>query len=68
MPPRIKELMDKVNERFGTKCNHCVITFYWDGKDFYIPPHQDKAHSKESKSKKVEDAKPIINMALGSGR
>lgn len=47
--------------------NLAMATFYWNGKDQHIVPHQDKAVSKESTGK-VENTAPIYNLSLGAVR
>lgn len=63
MPPTLLRLCEAVNARFGARCNHAVVTYYSNGRDNFIPPHQDKAHSKGS-TPGVENHTAVYNCVL----
>ena len=70
MTPLLHEIANFLEERFGHErgfLNIAMATYYWNGKVQYIPPHQDKAVSKETAGK-VEDFAPIYNIAFGAVR
>ena len=70
MPDILHEVAHVLEDRFGHArgfLNLAMATYYWNGKDHHIVPHQDKAVSKECNSR-VEDCAPIYNISLGAVR
>ena len=68
IPPPVRAVMDYIEERFGTKTNLAMSTYYWNGKEHYIPAHQDKKITVASGPGRVETASRIFNIALGAVR
>jgi alkylated DNA repair dioxygenase AlkB len=46
----------------------CIVTFYHNGNDQYIPVHQDKIVSTYSKPGRIETGTPIFALSLGATR
>ena len=70
MTPILHEVANLLEERFGHErgfLNIAMATYYWNGTEHHIVPHQDKAVSKESKGK-VEHCAPIYNISFGTVR
>ena len=67
-PTCILELAQLVEKDFGLEqgfLNNMMLTFYFNGKDQYLPNHQDKAVDYQSKGK-VEDKSQIFNLSFGN--
>jgi len=67
MPPEILAVVDEIERVFGVRPNHVIATYYHNGKEQWIPVHQDKAISIESKGP-VESQTTIFNLSLGAVR
>ena len=70
MTPILYDIANLLEDRFGHErgfLNIAMATYYWNGADHHIPPHNDKSVSKESKGK-VEDFAPIYNLSFGATR
>lgn len=70
MPDILKEAADYTEQYFGKPAgylNSAFATFYQNGKDHHIVPHQDKSVAKESTGK-VESTSDIFNLSLGATR
>ena len=66
MTPILHEAANFLEDHFGHErgfLNLAMATYYWGGKVEYIPPHQDKSVSKESKGRE-EDFAPIYNTSF----
>ena len=66
MTPILHEAAIFLEDHFGHErgfLNLAMATYYWGGKVEYIPPHQDKSVSKESKGRE-EDFAPIYNTSF----
>ena len=67
IPPPVRAVMDFIETQFGAKTNLAMATYYWNGKEHYIPVHCDKKVSIESEGR-VETATRIFNVSLGTVR
>ena len=67
IPPPVRAVMDFIEAQFGAKTNLAMATYYWNGKDCYIPVHQDKKITTGSLGR-VETASRIFNVSLGAVR
>ena len=67
IPPPVRAVMDFIAAQFGAKTNLAMATYYWNGKEHYIPVHCDKKVSIESEGR-VETATRIFNVSLGTVR
>ncbi len=66
MPPELLAIIVELEERFGVRPNHVIATYYHNGKEQWIPVHQDKAVSLGST--KIETKTTIFNLSLGATR
>ena len=48
IPPPVRAVMDFIEAQFGAKTNLAMATYYWNGREHYIPVHCDKKASIES--------------------
>ena len=67
MPPELLAVVDEIVKVFGVRPNHAIATYYHNGKEQWIPVHQDKAVSIGSKGG-VESQTTIFNLSLGAVR
>lgn len=67
IPPPVRAVMDCIEAQFGAKTNLAMATYYWNGKENYIPVHQDKKITIGSLGR-VETASRIFNVSLGAVR
>jgi hypothetical protein len=67
IPPPARAVMDFIEAQFGAKTNLAMATYYWNGKDHYIPEHSDKKVTLGSEGS-VETASRIFNVSLGAVR
>ena len=67
IPPPVRAIMDFIEDRFGAKTNLAMATYYWNGKDHYIPAHCDRKVTVASEGR-VETASRIFNVSLGAVR
>jgi len=67
IPPPVRAVMDFIRERFGVQTNLAMATYYYNGRDHYIPAHQDKRVSLASEGR-VENSTQIFNISLGAVR
>ena len=67
IPPPVRAVMDFIEAQFGAKTNLAMATYYWNGKENYIPVHQDKKITTGSLGR-VETASRIFNVSLGAVR
>ena len=67
VPPPVRAVMDYILVRFGNKTNHAMATYYWNGREQYIPIHCDKKATTGSAGR-VETASRIFNVSLGAVR
>ena len=42
VPPPLRAVMDPTKQGFGVRVNFALVTYDWNGKEHYIPAHQDK--------------------------
>ena len=69
-PACILELAQLVEKDFGLEqghLNNMMLTFYFNGKDQFLPNHLDKAAGYQSKGK-VENKSRIFNFSFGDSR
>ena len=66
MPAELLAVVEKIHEVFGVRPNHVIATYYHNGKDQWIPVHQDKGVSRGSGF--VESQTTTFNLALGAVR
>ena len=66
MPAELLAVVEKIQEVFGVRPNHVIATYYHNGKDQWIPVHQDKGVSRGSGF--VESQTTTFNLALGAVR
>ena len=70
MPAVLYEAAQFLEQRFAHPpgyLNLAFATFYGNGSEHHIPPHQDKAVAKESEGR-VEATAPIYNLSFGAAR
>ena len=67
MPQELLAVIDEIEKVFGVRPNHAIATYYHNGKEQWIPVHQDKAVSLGSKGG-IESKTTIFNLSLGAGR
>lgn len=67
IPPPVRAVIELIETQFGAKTNLAMATYYWNGKEHYIPVHQDKKVTLQSEGR-VETASRIFNVALGAVR
>ena len=68
VPPPVRAVMDLIEQSFNVRVNRALATYFWNGKDYYIPAHQDKRVTVASGDSRVETASRIFNVSLGAVR
>ena len=54
VPPPLRAVMDPTKQGFGVRVNFALVTYDWNGKEHYIPAHQDKRVTVASGDHRVE--------------
>ena len=67
IPTPVRAVIDFIEAQFGVKTNLAMATYYWNGREHYIPVHCDKKVSSETEGR-VETASRIFNVSLGAVR
>ena len=63
----VRAVVDFIGVQFGAETNLAMATYYWNGREHYIPVHQDKKITTGSLGR-VETASRIFNVSLGAVR